>query len=85
MRRREFIGLAGAATILAGHSELRAELHTRKHRIGFLGPTTLVERIGLKRCAKVSDVSATLRGKTSLLVRGGPRENMNASLILLPS
>ena len=65
MRRREFIGLVGAATILAGHAELRAELHTRKHRIGFLGPTTLVEyadrvealREGLRRLA-------TLRGKT---------------------
>ena len=65
MRRREVIGLVGAATILAGHAELRAELHTRKYRIGFLAPTTLSSmRIGLKRCAKASDVSATLRGKT---------------------
>ena len=60
MRRREFIGLAGAATILAGHAELRAELR-RKHRIGFLAPTTLVEyadrvealREGLRRLGYV--------------------------------
>ena len=68
MRRREFIGLAGAATILAGHSELRAELHTRKHRIGFLGPTTLVEyadrvealREGLRRLGYVEGENFTI-------------------------
>ena len=68
MRRREFIGLAGAATILAGHLELRAELHTRKHRIGFLGPTTLVEyadrvealREGLRRLGYVEGENFTI-------------------------
>ena len=68
MRRREFIGLAGAATILAGHSELRAELHTRKHRIGFLAPTTLVEyadrvealREGLRRLGYVEGENFTI-------------------------
>ena len=68
MRRREFIGLAGAATILAGHAELHAELHTRKHRIGFLGPTTLVEyadrvealREGLRRLGYVEGENFTI-------------------------
>jgi putative tryptophan/tyrosine transport system substrate-binding protein len=68
MRRREFIGLVGAATILAGHAELRAELHTRKHRIGFLAPTTLVEyadrvealREGLRRLGYVEGENLTI-------------------------
>ena len=66
MRRREFIGLAGAATILASHAELRAE--PRRHRIGFLAPTTLVEyadrvealREGLRRLGYVEGENFTI-------------------------